>query len=225
MQSQMNLQAAVRVNHTTRYRVTKRMFDLMFALLFLAIFSPLLLICAVLVRFSSPGPILFRQRRVGLSGQEFNFLKFRSMYADADHTPHRDYVTTVIEGNAAQHVAGSRPIYKLTGDPRVTRIGRWLRRLSLDELPQLWNVLVGDMSLVGPRPPIPYELDHYLPRHLQRLAAKPGITGLWQVSGRSGTTFEDMVRLDLQYIARASIWLDVVILFKTVPAVLACQAA
>lgn len=225
MQNQMNLQAAVRVSRTTRYRVTKRMFDLLFALFFLAMFSPLLIICAVLVRLSSPGPILFRQRRVGLSGREFIFLKFRSMYAGADHAPHREYVTAVIEGSATQHAAGRQPIYKLTGDSRVTPVGRWLRRLSLDELPQLWNVLVGDMSLVGPRPPIPYELDHYLPRHLQRLAAKPGITGLWQVSGRSGTTFEDMVRLDLQYIARASIWLDVVILFKTIPAVLACQAA
>ena len=202
------------------YRLAKRLLDVMLASLLLLALSPLLALCALVVRFSSPGPILFRQVRVGVGGRPFTFLKFRSMYVDADPALHRAYVTEFIQGRAEQQAGRRGAMFKLADDPRVTRVGRWLRRTSLDELPQLWNVLRGQMSLVGPRPPIPYELAQYQPAQLRRLAVKPGITGLWQVSGRSCTTFEEMVELDLDYIAHPSLARDLLILLKTIPAVL-----
>ena len=207
------------------YELSKRVVDLSVSLAALVCLSPVLLLCALAIRLDSPGPILFRQQRVGKHGKAFTMLKFRSMHAHAEATSHREYVTAFIRGEAAAQAAEEGAVYKLTQDDRVTRVGRWLRRTSLDELPQLWNTLVGDMSLVGPRPPIPYEVDHYQPAHLGRLAVKPGITGLWQVSGRSSTTFEEMVAMDLEYIRACSLLADVWILVRTIPAVLQTRGA
>ncbi|HEY8599586.1 MAG TPA: sugar transferase [Thermomicrobiales bacterium] len=218
------------------YRYTKRAIDLVGALVLLIVLAPVFAFCALAVRRSSPGPIFFRQERVGLRGQTFAFLKFRSMYVEADTTPHREYVAAFIRGeapvvaNADAADDGARdtlrvPLYKLGNDRRITPAGAWLRRTSLDELPQLWNVLRGEMSLVGPRPPIPYELEHYRPEQFSRLGVRPGITGLWQVSGRSRTTFEEMVALDLAYINEQSLRLDLLILLRTIPTVLACRDA
>jgi lipopolysaccharide/colanic/teichoic acid biosynthesis glycosyltransferase len=192
------------------YFNVKRLLDLVLALVLLLCFVPVLALCALAIRLESPGPILFRQRRVGRNGRMFTMLKLRSMYADADVAPHRQYAAAFIRGQAQAH--GDQRIYKLVADPRVTRVGRWLRRTSMDELPQ--------MSLVGPRPPIPYELELYQPAHFQRLQVRPGITGLWQVNGRSRTTFEEMVALDLDYIRNWCLALDVRILLKTIPVVL-----
>jgi lipopolysaccharide/colanic/teichoic acid biosynthesis glycosyltransferase len=147
-------------------------------------------------------------------------LKLRTMYVDADSAVHEAYVKRYIAGEVGDDAAHDAPVFKLVGDPRITPAGHWLRRLSLDELPQLINVLRGDMSLVGPRPPLPYEVEHYRPRDLQRLRARPGITGLWQVSGRNRTTFDEMIDLDLQYISQWSVWMDLKILWRTIPVVL-----
>jgi lipopolysaccharide/colanic/teichoic acid biosynthesis glycosyltransferase len=205
------------------YRLCKRLFDLVGAAVLLVVLAPVFALCALAVRLSSPGPIIFRQERVGERGQTFLFLKFRSMYVASDPAPHRTYVAAFIKGEARQD--DGVPLYKLGHDRRITPAGHWLRRTSLDELPQLWNVVRGEMSLVGPRPPIPYELEHYGPEQFGRLAVKPGLTGLWQVSGRSRTTFEQMVALDLDYIQRQSFLLDLAILLRTIPTVIAGRDA
>jgi exopolysaccharide biosynthesis polyprenyl glycosylphosphotransferase len=207
------------------YRASKRLFDLIVASLLIVILLPVFLICAYLVWRSSPGPIIFRQPRVGAQGRQFTFLKFRSMRVHADATPHREYVAKFINGQAEQQPANKGSMFKLVEDPRVTPVGRILRRTSLDELPQLFNVVRGNMSLVGPRPPIPYELEHYRPEHYRRLAVKPGITGFWQVNGRSHTTFEEMIALDIEYIRCASFLTDLRVLLRTVPVVLNQQGA
>ena len=183
---------------------------------------------AVAIKLSSPGPILFRQTRIGQYGVPFTFLKFRSMYAVNDPQIHVEYVKRFITGNGHSSVSGAKDkaVYKITKDPRVTRVGRFLRKASLDEFPQLLNVLRGEMSLVGPRPPIPYELEAYDVWHRRRLLeVKPGITGLWQVNGRSRLRFDDMVRLDLRYAKAWSPWLDLKILLQTPRAVLSGDGA
>jgi lipopolysaccharide/colanic/teichoic acid biosynthesis glycosyltransferase len=202
------------------YPALKRSFDLLVAGLLVVLFSPLLLAIGLLVYLTSRGPILFRQERVGEGGRQFRMLKFRSMYADAPTDPHRDYAVAYIQGLAPQQASDDGSLFKLAADPRITPLGRILRKLSLDELPQLWNVLRGEMSLVGPRPPLPYEAELYQPAHRGRLEARPGMTGLWQVSGRNRTTFEEMVALDLEYIQRCSLGLDLRILARTIPVVL-----
>jgi lipopolysaccharide/colanic/teichoic acid biosynthesis glycosyltransferase len=177
---------------------------------------------------TSEGPIFFRQQRVGQFGLPFVFLKFRSMVVSTDATIHKEFVRKFIAGQAADSGSGAneKVVYKITNDPRVTWIGRIMRRTSLDEIPQFWNVLVGEMSLVGPRPPIPYEIEAYDIWHRRRLLeAKPGITGLWQVHGRSKTTFDDMVRLDLQYSRTWSPLLDLKILLQTPRAVFSGDGA
>ena len=200
----------------------KRAMDIAGSLLGLLLLSPLFLLIAAAVKCSSPGPAIFRQQRVGQSGTVFTFLKFRSMYLSCDPLPHQDYVQAFI----ADRGAPQNGIYKLTCDTRVTSLGRILRKTSLDELPQFWNVLRGEMSLVGPRPPLPYEFKNYAPWHRRRvLEAKPGMTGLWQVSGRSRTTFDEMVRLDLRYARQKSFWLDLKILLRTPQAVLSGKGA
>jgi exopolysaccharide biosynthesis polyprenyl glycosylphosphotransferase len=215
----------IELRSSTWYRTSKRLFDLVIASMLILLLLPVFLICAVLVWRSSPGPVIFRQPRVGARGREFTFLKFRSMRVDADPALHRDYVRKFINGEAEQQTTSNGSMFKLVEDPRVTTIGRFLRRTSLDELPQLFNVVRGNMSLVGPRPPIPYELEHYRPEHYRRLAVKPGITGLWQVSGRSHTTFDEMVALDLEYIGRASFLTDLKLLVRTIPVVLTQHGA
>ena len=178
------------------------------------------------MKLTSPGPILFRQARVGQMAKPFTMLKFRSMRVNADPRLHHEFVTTFIKSSAQLHPAGSKALFKLTNDPRVTPLGRILRKSSLDELPQLWNVLRGDMSLVGPRPPLAYEVEQYQPWHRRRVMdAKPGITGLWQVGGRSQTTFDEMVRLDLRYARTRSLWTDIRILLATPRAVISGKGA
>ena len=209
-------------------RSVKRAFDIAGSMLTLLLLSPLLLVIALAIKLTSKGPIVFKQERVGQFNGRFTFLKFRSMHAANDATIHREYIKHFIAGDvgsAASEQSGP-VVYKIQNDPRVTAVGRLLRKTSLDELPQLWNVLRGEMSLVGPRPPIPYELESYEPWHRRRvLEAKPGITGLWQVSGRSRTDFDDMVRLDLRYVLTWSIWLDVKILLQTPGAVFSGDGA
>jgi lipopolysaccharide/colanic/teichoic acid biosynthesis glycosyltransferase len=205
---------------------TRRSVDLAGSLVGLVALSPVMLGIALLIKLTSPGPVLFRQRRVGRNGQEFWFLKFRTMYHQCDQNLHRDYVTRLIEKKAETYEAGGACYYKLVQDPRVTPLGKFLRTTSLDELPQFFNVLKGEMSLVGPRPPIGYEVARYQTWQLRRiLEAKPGITGLWQVRGRSCTTFDEQVRLDLQYVENQSLWLNVRIMAQTFRAVFSTRGA
>jgi lipopolysaccharide/colanic/teichoic acid biosynthesis glycosyltransferase len=204
----------------------KRLLDVMGSLVGIILCTPLMLVTSVIIKLTSKGPILFRQERLGFLGKPFTFLKFRSMKVDCDESLHKDYVTKLINGDNDSINKGSAdcPLYKLTEDPRITPIGKFLRKSSLDELPQFFNVLMGDMSLVGPRPPISYECDLYKRWHCRRvLEVKPGITGLWQVSGRSSTTFDEMVRLDLAYVRNWSLWLDIKIILKTFWAVLSTK--
>jgi exopolysaccharide biosynthesis polyprenyl glycosylphosphotransferase len=197
--------------------VIKKALDVSGSLAALLILSPLFLIIGALIKLTSPGPVFFRQTRIGQCGKEFSFLKFRSMYVNSDPAIHQEYVRKLIE----RKIDDSNGAYKIKHDPRVTPVGRFLRKSSLDELPQFMNVLRGEMSLVGPRPPIPYEFEEYSLWHRRRvLEAKPGITGAWQVDGRSRTSFDEMVRMDLRYIRNQSFWLDVKILLKTPFAVL-----
>jgi lipopolysaccharide/colanic/teichoic acid biosynthesis glycosyltransferase len=210
----------------TVYDMIKRGLDVIGSATLLALLLPVLLIIAAAVKLKSKGPILFEQERVGQNMKPFRMLKFRTMHTGAADTIHHQYVTQFINSNAKKQPTGATEVFKLTNDPRVTPIGRFLRKTSLDELPQLVNVLRGDMSLVGPRPPLAYELEQYKPWHCHRvLDAKPGITGLWQVTGRSRTTFDEMVRLDLRYAKTRSIWADIKILLATPRAVLSGKGA
>lgn len=193
----------------------KRAVDIVGAAVALILLSPLMLAAAVAVRLSSPGPIVFRQKRAGLGGRAFTFFKFRTMYVDAEARKR--------ELLAQNEQSG--PVFKMADDPRITPIGRFLRKTTIDELPQLWNVLIGDMSLVGPRPPIVAEVEEYERWQRRRLEIKGGLTCIWQVSGRSAIQFEDWVRLDLRYIENASMWTDATLMARTVPAVLACRGA
>ena len=192
--------------------VACRALDLVATVALVLLLAPLLLLIALIIKLDSPGPVLFRQQRVGRGRRNFLVAKFRTMQHGADHDVHRDYMLALIESGT--------PAPKLAGDARVTRFGAFLRRTSLDELPQLWNVLRGEMSLVGPRPPIPYEVDHYPPHWFERFLVKPGVTGLWQVSGRSEVSLEEMIELDVDYARRRSVLLNVWILLRTIPAVL-----
>lgn len=199
-------------------RMVKRAMDIAGSLSALVLLSPLFLIIGLIVKLTSRGPVLFRQERVGQHGRKFMFVKFRSMYFTNDHTIHKEYVKLLISGgkDSEGDNGGLSEVYKLTNDPRITPFGRILRKTSLDELPQFLNVLTGSMSLVGPRPPIPYEFDCYQMWHRQRLVAvKPGITGPWQIGGRSRTTFDEMVRMDLNYASSWSPWTDLQILLQT----------
>lgn len=203
--------------------ILKRTMDVVGSLILLILFLPLFVVIAAAVKATSRGPVFFRQKRVGQYGQCFTFLKFRSMRDRNDQSAHMQYVQQMIAGSAERVSANGdgEGVYKLVHDPRITPLGRFLRRTSLDELPQFLNVLKGDMSLVGPRPPIPYELAAYQTWHRRRvLDVKPGITGLWQVTGRSRVSFDDMVRLDLLYANFWSVWLDFKILVRTPAAVI-----
>lgn len=200
----------------------KRAMDIVFGLLMLLACLPWFLIIVAAIKATSKGPAFFRQKRVGQNGRLFTFLKFRSMYVNNDPSAHREYTAQLIAGKAKKVAVDGQPdgVYKLAHDKRITPLGRFLRKTSLDELPQLLNVLRGDMSLVGPRPPLPYELAAYKTWHRGRLLqVKPGITGLWQVTGRSRVTFDEMVRLDIQYATNWSPWLDLKILLQTPAAV------
>jgi lipopolysaccharide/colanic/teichoic acid biosynthesis glycosyltransferase len=220
------------------YFVVKRVIDLAVASLLGLLVLPLILPIAIAIKLDSRGPVIFRQCRIrgrrlddhSWVLEPFTLYKFRTMKADADPTLHRTYITAYIDGDLAR-LAALRPgrrdgdSYRPLHDPRVTRVGAVLRRLSLDELPQLWNVVRGDMSLVGPRPPLPYEVAKYRDRDLQRLTTPQGITGLAQVAGRCALGFEDLIKLDLDYIAARSIGLDLKVLLRTVPVVLSRKGA
>jgi exopolysaccharide biosynthesis polyprenyl glycosylphosphotransferase len=207
---------------TEARRLIKRTIDIVGSLIALILLFPLFVVIAVAIKLTSKGPILFRQKRVGQWGARFTFLKFRSMYFQSSPKIHQDYVTELISGKKdCRRPDGNGGVYKMKDDPRITPIGGFLRTTSLDELPQFFNVLKGEMSLVGPRPAIPYEVGAYEIWHRRRfLEVKPGITGLWQVEGRSRIEFNEMVRLDLRYAKTWSPWLDIKILLQTPYAVL-----
>ena len=203
-------------------RVLKRTMDVIGSVMALVCFSPVFVAIALAVKATSNGPILFRQQRIGQHGKSFVFLKFRSMHVNNNAAVHKEYVQQLIAGKAEKQPSNGngQGVYKLTKDSRITRVGAFLRRTSMDELPQFINVLKSEMSLVGPRPPVPYEVEAYDIWHRRRLMeAKPGITGLWQVSGRSRVNFDDMVRLDLHYARTWSPWADMKILWRTPGAV------
>jgi lipopolysaccharide/colanic/teichoic acid biosynthesis glycosyltransferase len=200
-------------------RATKRALDILVAGIGLLVAAPLLLVVCVLVRFSSPGPVLFRQTRLGYDGVPFDMLKFRTMYTDCDDDRHREYVRQLLAGLAQPQ----KGLYKLAGDGRITPVGAILRRLSIDELPQLVNVVRGDMSLVGPRPALPWETTMFPAWAEPRYWVRPGITGLWQVSGRNRLTMLEGLQRDVEYVARQSLLLDLAILLRTVPTVLAAR--
>jgi lipopolysaccharide/colanic/teichoic acid biosynthesis glycosyltransferase len=224
------------------YFTLKRCFDVVVSFLLLLVMSPLFALIALAIRLDSPGPVFFAQERVGsklrwVRGRKtseirvFKFYKFRSMVHRAKEDTHRQFIQALISDDEARldemqnGAASASGKYKLARDPRITRVGGFIRRTSLDELPQLWNVLKGDMSLVGPRPAIPYEVEMYKPWHRLRLDAPPGITGLWQVSARSSVKFDEMVQLDIEYVLNQSLWVDFQILLRTPQAVLSGDGA
>jgi lipopolysaccharide/colanic/teichoic acid biosynthesis glycosyltransferase len=200
------------------YQRAKRVLDVIFTLLILLPLCLVMAIVAMMIRMDSKGPIFFRQRRVGQHGIEFEMLKFRSMYVDSDDSIHREAITSYMNGQKLNGSSDTMALqYKLPDDPRVTRVGRFIRKTSIDELPQFFNVLRGEMTLVGPRPPLLYEVELYTPHDMLRLAGKPGLTGPWQVYGRSQVPFQDMVEMDIDYLQRQSIWEDLKLIALTVP--------
>ena len=207
-------------SNRTRYASGKRLLDLFLGGVSFVVALPLLVVIGIVIKLDSRGPVWFRQTRIGLSGQPFTMVKFRSMVPDGDESTHRDYYGRLIDGTAEPRVNEDGDPVFLLDDPRVTRVGRLLRRTSLDELPNLLNVLQGSMSLVGPRPPIPYEVQLYDERSKGKLRVKPGMTGLAQINGRGSLTFAQIIDYDLDYVKRQSLRLDLLILLKTLPAVL-----
>jgi exopolysaccharide biosynthesis polyprenyl glycosylphosphotransferase len=197
-------------------RALKRLIDITGAIFLLIVLSPIFTLIALLIRLDSPGSVLFKQTRIGKWAIPFQMYKFRSMYIDAEARKAALAKNNEMDGGV---------IFKMKHDPRITRVGRYIRRASIDELPQLWNVLKGDMSLVGPRPPVPSEVSQYTLSDRRRLEAKPGITCVWQVSGRSDIPFEQQVELDFAYIESQSLWMDIKLLLKTIPAVLLGRGA
>ncbi len=212
------------------YLFAKRTYDILGSILALVIFSPLFGLIALLIKIDSPGSVFFVQERIGIGGQPFKFYKFRTMYQSMDDSIHREYVAKLIGGSVGKQdesdTQGRKKIYKIEDDPRVTPVGKFLRKSSLDELPQFLNVFKGEMSLVGPRPAIPYEFEHYQLWHRRRVMEyKPGITGLWQVEGRSTTTFDSMVRMDLRYCNSCSLIQDIKLLLKTPVTLMGAEGA
>ncbi len=199
----------------------KRILDLVLACLILVVFAPFLLLIMLAIKIGSSGPVLHTQIRLGKNGKPFKFYKFRSMYVNGDDAEHRSYVKRLIKaGNPYEAGKSGKLFFKISDDSRVTRLGKLIRKYSVDEFPQLFNVLRGEMSLVGPRPPLPYEYDDYSDWHRKRLDGIPGITGLWQVNGKNTVPFEEMVELDIHYLKNWSLWLDIKIVLRTLPAML-----
>jgi len=218
--------ARVKSRKRATYDGIKRTLDIALSLALLLVLSPLFFVISALVKLTSKGPVFFRQERVGQMMKPFMMLKFRTMYVNNDHAIHHQFVSDFIKSSGQSGDAAKSMLFKIADDPRVTPIGRILRRTSLDELPQFWNVLIGEMSLVGPRPPLAYEVVQYKSWHRRRvMEAKPGLTGLWQVTGRSRTTFDEMVRLDLRYARSYSVWTDIKILLATPRAVFSGKGA
>ncbi len=204
----------------TGYSRIKRIFDIAFTLLI----SPLLLLVGIVItvciKLDSEGPIFYRQKRIGQHGVAFEMLKFRSMYVNCDDQLHRASIEKFMNGHKLNDDQTNGTTYKVVHDPRITRVGRIIRKTSLDELPQFWNVLLGEMTLVGPRPPLSYEVERYTSHDWLRLSGKPGLTGLWQVYGRSRVTFEHMIDMDIMYLQRQSLWQDIKLIFLTIPVML-----
>jgi len=207
------------INIDPGYLRAKRLLDIVFTLLILPPLCLIITIVAILIRLDSPGPIFYRQKRVGLRGTEFSMLKFRSMYMNTDDSVHRDAIVKYMNGQEMNvgTTSDTKLQYKLCHDPRITRVGRFIRKTSIDELPQFFNVLRGQMTLVGPRPPLPYEVELYTAQQWLRLSGKPGLTGIWQVYGRSCVTFQNMVEMDIAYIQHQSFWEDLKLIVLTVP--------
>jgi len=231
---QRELPVAVAVAERDRhlYLQMKRLMDIVLSSMLLLLLSPLLLLIALLIKLDSPGPVIFRQARIGKDGKPFTMLKFRSMRQDADPRVHQEHMRRLIRGadnsgNPAgdENGNGGERAGKLSNDGRVTRVGRIIRKTTLDELPQLCNILKGEMSLLGPRPSLPYEVELYSDWHMRRLTVLPGMTSLWAVRGRANIPFDDQVRLDIAYIENQSLWLDLKTLLQTVPAVLSGRGA
>jgi len=202
------------------YLRAKRILDIFFTLLILLPLCLVLGVVAVLIRLDSEGPIFFCQKRAGLNGKEFEMLKFRSMHVNCDDLVHREAVKQYMNGGALNGDGNTSNLYKLTNDPRITRVGRFIRKTSIDELPQFINVLRGEMTLVGPRPSLPYEVEAYRTRDWLRLCGKPGLTGTWQVYGRSRVTFNEMVEMDIAYFQQPSMWQDLKLIALTLPVML-----
>jgi lipopolysaccharide/colanic/teichoic acid biosynthesis glycosyltransferase len=220
----LDVQTTLRRSNHRLVAMTRRGLDITLAIVVLLLLVPLVALVAMAIRLDSKGPILFRQRRLGKGMEPFTVLKFRTMTTGADATPHREYVKSLI-GRAENQCSREGTLYKLAVDNRVTRIGRHLRRWSVDEIPQLLNVVRGDMALVGPRPVIPYEAELYPDTYMRRFDVKPGLTGLWQVSGRNERTYDEMVRLDVEYADRNYLWGDLMILCKTIKVVVRGRGA
>lgn len=220
----VSLAQAPAVPRKTWYPVLKRVLDIVAATVLLLLLSPLLLIIALVIKVTSPGPAILVQERTGKGGTVFPFYKFRSMYNNCDQAADKRFARDYINGSLPSANPGDG-VFKTANDKRLTRVGRFLRKASLDELPQLFNVLKGDMSLVGPRPSMPYEVDVYKPWHFRRLQVLPGMTGLAQINGRSSLTFKEIVRIDVKYIEQCSLVLDAKILLNTIPVVLSTRGA
>ncbi|SRR6266487_1319764 len=213
----MTIQIAPTQKFNRSYLQTKRVLDILFTLLILIPLCIIIVIVAIMIRLDSVGPIIYRQKRVGLNGVEFYMLKFRSMYVNSDDSIHREATTKYFNGQKLTDNATLDLPYKQVDDPRITSVGRFLRKTSIDELPQFFNVLWGEMTLVGPRPPLPYEVEQYSSRDRLRLCGKPGLTGPWQVYGRSRVSFQSMVELDIAYLQRRSLKEDLKLIALTVP--------
>lgn len=205
------------INLKLSYLRLKRFIDILFTLLILPFLAIVTLVVAIAIRRDSPGPIFFRQKRVGLNGDEFYMLKFRSMHANSDDAIHREAIAKYMNGQVVSDTTDSDLTYKNVDDPRITKVGRFLRKTSIDELPQFFNVLCGEMTLVGPRPPLPYEVELYSQHDWLRLQGKPGLTGYWQVYGRSRVTFASMVEMDIDYLQKQSLKEDLKLVLLTVP--------
>ena len=206
------------------YLRAKRLLDVVFTLLILPPLCIVIVIVAVAIRLDSAGPIFFKQKRIGLHGREFEMLKFRSMYENSPDAPHRETIVKYMNGEKMHDdIATTKFQYKLSDDSRVTRVGRFIRKTSIDELPQFFTVLRGEMTLVGPRPPIPYEVELYTPRDWLRLSGKPGLTGIWQVYGRSRVAFQSMVEMDIDYLQHQSFWEDLKLIALTIPVMIRGQ--
>ncbi|MGB6895339.1 MAG: sugar transferase [Dehalococcoidia bacterium] len=208
----LGISGSIRSHH-----IIKRIFDILSVTLILVLLSPFLILIAFLIMFDSKGPILYKQKRIGKGGQVFTMYKFRTMKLGSSSTQHQEYVVRLISENISpEEINGAHgSSFKMENDPRITRVGKLIRKTSIDEIPQLLNVLQGDMSLVGPRPPLPYEVEVYQEWHKRRFEVLPGITGFWQVKARNRVSFNEMIRLDLEYIERQSFWLDLLIILQT----------
>jgi lipopolysaccharide/colanic/teichoic acid biosynthesis glycosyltransferase len=213
-----SVQEAIRFNPS--YLRKKYLLDMIFTLIALIPICLIILIVSVLIRINSKGPIFYRQKRIGQNGVEFEMLKFRSMYVNSDDVIHREAVSKFMNGQTLSDTSRSDLSYKQVNDPRITRVGRFIRKTSIDEIPQFFNILRGEMTLVGPRPPLPYEVEFYSPEAYQRLCGKPGLTGIWQVYGRSRVSFSRMVEMDIEYLKQQSIKQDLKVIALTIPVII-----